>query len=558
MTRETTVAAFNRPGMARTRALIKAMGYDSEDIRRPRIGVANSWSETSPGHSHLRGVAEAVKAGIWQAGGTPFEFGGFGQCPMDVGRAGMRYDTPTRDVIAADVETCAQIHSFDGLVLISSCDKNVPGHLLAAARLNLPAILVPGGPMLAGRHQGKDVIITDLDAETWACGVGHPHLAPEDLAEFEEAVCPTAGSCALLGTANTMQCLAEAAGLALPGSATAPAVSAQRLWFAKQAGRRIVGLVQEDLRPSQILTRASLENMIRVLHAIGGSTNAVLHILALAQELDLGAEITLETIAKLSTEVDCIVNVRPSGTYTMADFDEAGGVPAVMKTLGGCLSLDSLTITGRTLEETLRSAGVRRPEVIRSLDQPVFRGGLVILRGSLATSAVVRPSVVPKEMMSHTGPARTFDSMEDCLQSLETGHVQPGDVIVLRYEGPRGGPGLTEVFKVLGYMGALGLDKSCALVTDGKISGFAKGPFICQVSPEAALGGPIALVKDGDQIEVDIPDRRLNLLVAAEELQARRDTWTCPRPRVDRGFLSLYARLAEPAERGAGLPVRLS
>ena len=558
MTRETTVAAFNRPGMARTRALIKAMGYDSEDIRRPRIGVANSWSETSPGHSHLRGVAEAVKAGIWQAGGTPFEFGGFGQCPMDVGRAGMRYDTQTRDVIAADVETCAQIHSFDGLVLISSCDKNVPGHLLAAARLNLPAILVPGGPMLAGRYQGKDVIITDLDAETWACGVGHPHLASGDLAEFEEAVCPTAGSCALLGTANTMQCLAEAAGLALPGSATAPAVSAQRLWFAKQAGRRIVGLVQEDLRPSQILTRASLENMIRVLHAIGGSTNAVLHILALAQELDLGAEITLETIAKLSTEVDCIVNVRPSGTYTMADFDEAGGVPAVMKILGGCLSLDSLTVTGRTLEETLRSAAVRRPEVIRSLDQPVFRGGLVILRGSLATSAVVRPSVVPKEMMRHTGPARTFDSMEDCLQGLETGHVQPGEVIVLRYEGPRGGPGLTEVFKVLGYMGALGLDKSCALVTDGKISGFAKGPFICQVSPEAALGGPIALVKDGDQIEVDIPDRRLNLVVPAEELRARRDTWTRPRPRVDRGFLTLYARLAEPAERGAGLPVRLS
>ena len=557
MTRETTVAAFNRPGMARTRALIKAMGYDSEDIRRPRIGVANSWSETSPGHSHLRGVAEAVKAGIWQAGGTPFEFGGFGQCPMDVGRAGMRYDTPTRDVIAADVETCAQIHSFDGLVLISSCDKNVPGHLLAAARLNLPAILVPGGPMLAGRYQGKDVIITDLDAETWACGVGHPHLASGDLAEFEEAVCPTAGSCALLGTANTMQCLAEAAGLALPGSATAPAVSAQRLWFAKQAGRRIVGLVQEDLRPSQILTRASLENMIRVLHAIGGSTNAVLHILALAQELDLGAGITLETIAKLSTEVDCIVNVRPSGTYTMADFDEAGGVPAVMKILGGCLSLDSLTVTGRTLEETLRSAAVRRPEVIRSLDQPVFRGGLVILRGSLATSAVVLPSVVPKEMMRHTGPARTFDSMEDCLQGLETGHVQPGEVIVLRYEGPRGGPWLTEVFKVLGYMGALGLDKSCALVTDGKISGFAKGPFICQVSPEAALGGPIALVKDGDQIEVDIPDRRLNLVVPAEELRARRDTWTCPRPRVDRGFLSLYARLAEPAERGAGLPVRL-
>ncbi|HSB78068.1 MAG TPA: dihydroxy-acid dehydratase [Candidatus Methylomirabilis sp.] len=558
MSRETSVEAFNRPGMARTRALIKAMGYDGEDIRRPRIGVANTWSETSPGHSHLRGVAEAVKAGIWQAGGTPFEFGGFGQCPMDVGRSGMRYDTPTRDVIAAEVETCAQIHSFDGLVLISSCDKNVPGHLLAAARLNLPAMLVTGGPMLAGRHQGKDVIITDLDAETWACGVGRPHLPPEVLTEFEEAVCPTAGSCALLGTANTMQCLAEAGGMALPGSATAPAVSAQRLWFARQSGRRIVGLVQEDLRPGQILTRAALENMIRVLHAIGGSTNAVLHILALAQELDLGDEITLETIAKLSTDVDCIVNVRPSGTFTMADFHEAGGVPAVMKVLAGCLNLGCRTVTGGTVDENLRAALVRRPEVIRALDQPVFRGGLVILRGSLATSAVVRPSVVPKEMMKHTGPARTFDSMEECLHALETGRVNAGEVIVLRYEGPRGGPGLTEVFKVLGFMGALGLDKSCALVTDGKISGFAKGPFICQVSPEAALGGPMALAKDGDQIEVDIPGRRLNLLVSAEELETRRAVWTCPRPRVDRGFLSLYARLAEPAERGAGLPVRLS
>ena len=558
MDRETTVTAFNRPGMARTRALIKAMGYDSEDIRRPRIGVANSWSETSPGHSHLRGVADGVKAGVWQAGGTPFEFGGFGQCPMDVGRSGMRYDTPTRDVIAAEVETCAQIHSFDGLVLISSCDKNVPGHLLAAARLNLPAILVTGGPMLAGRHQGKDVIITDLDAETWACGVGRPRLSPEALAEFEDAVCPTAGSCALLGTANTMQCLAEAAGLALPGSATAPAVSAQRLWFAKQAGRRIVGLVQEDLRPSRILTRDALENMIRVLHAIGGSTNAVLHILALAQELDLGGEITLETIAKLSSEVDCIVNVRPSGTYTMADFDEAGGVPAVMRVLGERLNRDCLTVTGTALEDTLRAAAVRRSDVIRPVDQPVFRGGLVILRGSLATSAVVRPSVVPQEMMTHTGPARTFDSLEDCLQGLETGRVCAGEDIVLRYEGPRGGPGLTEVFKVLGYLGALGLDRSCALVTDGKISGFAKGPFICQVSPEAALGGPIALVQEGDEIEVDIPRQRLNLLVPPEVLKTRRRAWTCPRPRVDRGFLSLYARLAEPAERGAGLPVRWS
>ena len=558
MVRETMAAALNQPGMARSRALIKAMGYDAEDLRRPRIGVANSWSETSPGHSHLRAVAEAVKAGIWQAGGTPYEFGGFAQCPVDVGRSGIRYDTPTRDIIAAEVETCAEIHCFDGLVLISSCDKNVPGHLLAAARLNLPAILVPGGPMLAGRYRGREVVTTDLDAETWACGLGRPRLTSEALSELEDAACPTAGSCALLGTANTMQCLAEAVGLALPGSATPPAVSARRLWFAKQAGRRIVDLVQEDVRPSHILTRAALENMIRVLHAIGGSTNAVLHILALAQELDLGDSITLETVEKLSTEVDCIVAVRPSGSYSMEDFDEAGGIPAVMKLLGNRLHPGCRTVTGATVEENLRDARVRRPEVIRSLDQPVFRGGLAILRGSLATSAVVRPTVVPEQMMVHTGPARTFDSLEACLQGLEAGTVQPGEVIVLRYEGPRGGPGLTEVFKVLGYMGALGLDRSCALVTDGKISGFAKGPFACQVSPEAALGGPIALVRDGDRIEVDIPGRRINLLVPVEELEARRRAWTCPAPRVARGFLSLYARLAEPAERGAGLPVRLA
>ena len=558
MERERMVKVLNEPGMARARALIKAMGYDSEDLRRPRIGVANTYSETSPGHSHLRAVAEAVKAGIWQAGGTPCEFGGFGMCPVNVGSAGMRYDTPTRDIIAAEVETCTELHSFDGLVLISSCDKNVPGHLLAAARLNLPAILVPGGPMLAGRLQGRDTIITDLDAETWACGVGKPRLSPEAMAELEDTVCPTAGACALLGTANTMQCLAEAVGLALPGSATAPAVSAQRLWFAKQAGRRIVELVRDDLRPGAIMTRAGLENMIRVLHAIGGSTNAVVHTLALAQELGLAGGITLETVEKLSNEVHCIVNVKPSGTYTMTDFDEAGGVPAVMRVLEGRLHLGCRTVTGATVGENLRTARVRRPEVIRGLDQPVFRGGLAILRGSLATSAVVRPTVVPEQMMKHTGPARTFDSMEACLESLEADQVKAGEVIVLRYEGPRGGPGLTEVFKVLGYMGALGLDKTCALVTDGKISGFAKGPFICQVSPEAALGGPIALVRDGDRIEVDIPGRHLNLLVPADELDARRRAWTPPPPRITRGFLTLYARLAEPAERGAGLPLRLA
>jgi len=549
---------LNRPGMNRVRALIEAMGYDAEDLRRPRIGVHNTWSETSPGHIHLKGVTEAVKAGIWQAGGTPVEFGGFAQCPVDVGSGGMRYDTPTRDVIAAEVETCAQIHNFEGLVLISSCDKNVPGHLLAAARLDLPAILVPGGPMLSGRFRGRDVIITDLDAESWACGVGRSRLPGAELDELERAVCPTAGSCALLGTANTMQCLAEAAGLTLPGAATPPAPTARRLWIAKQSGRRIVELVAAGLRPSRILTAAALENMIRVLHAIGGSTNAVLHILALAQELDLGGRVTLETIARLSGEVDCIVDVRPSGSHSMEEFDEAGGIPAAMARIRPLLHADCLTVSGRSVGENLEGAAVRREEVIRPLDRPVFRGGLAILRGSLAGSALVRPTVVPEQMLAHRGPARVFDSLEACLAGLEAGRVQSGEVVVLRYEGSRGGPGLTEVFKVIGYLNALGLDKSCALVTDGKISGFAKGPFICQVSPEAALGGPIALVRDGDPIEVDIPGRRLDLLVPAEELATRRRAWRRPAPRVAKGLLSLYARLGEPPERGGGLPVRFA
>jgi dihydroxy-acid dehydratase len=444
------------------------------------------------------------------------------------------------------VETCAEIHCFDGLVLISSCDKNVPGHLLAAARLNLPAILVPGGPMLAGRYQGRDVVTTDLDAETWACGLGRGRLTPEGLAELGCRLSTPAP--APLGTANTMV-LSEAVGLALPGSATPVAVSARRLWFAKQAGRRIVGLVREDLRPSRILTRHALENMVRALHAIGGSTNAVLHILALAQELDLGDGITLETVEKLSAEVDCIVAVRPSGPYTMADFDEAGGMPAVMKVLGDRLHLGCCTVTGATVEENIRKAEVRRAEVIeRGAAGVSWRVGHPAQPGD---SAVVRHGR-PEQMMKHVGPARTFDHWRH-LAGVGERSRQAG-MSLSRIRANCGRPWLTGSQSP----GHLGLAwTSHALVTDGKISGFAKGPFICQVSPEAALGGPIALVRDGDPIAVDIPGRRLDLLVPGEELAARRQAWTPPPPRVSRGFLSLYARLAEPAERGAGLPVRL-
>lgn len=545
------------PENARTRALIKAMGYTTGDLTRPRIGVANSWGETSPGHVHLRGVAEAVKAGIWQAGGTPFEFGSFAQCPVAVGKHGIRYDTPTRDIVAAEVEASTWIHMFDALVMISSCDKNVPGHLLAAARLDIPVILVPGGPMQAGRFKGEDIVTTTLDAECWAYGVGKPRIPEEEIKVLEDAACPGAGSCALLGTANTMQCLTEALGLSLPGAGTALAVSAKRLWIAKESGRQIVKLVEKGITSSKIITPQSLINAIRVLHAIGGSTNAVIHLLAIAYEMGFDKEINLELFEKLGQETPCITAVRPSGPYTMGDFDEAGGIQAVMKKIEKFLDKEAGTVTGETLGDNLNKIVVKDSPVIRSLEQPVNRGGLAILRGNLATSAVVRPTVIPKEMLQHRGRAKVFNGQEEALEALQQNRVQPGDVVVVRYEGPRGGPGLTEVFKVIGYMNATGLETKCALVTDGKISGFAKGPFICQVSPEAAEGGPLAVVQDGDWLEIDIPGRKLNIQISEDDLNDRLRRWKPPAPRVTEGFLTVYARLANPAEKGAGINLRL-
>lgn len=545
------------PENARTRSLLKAMGYTTEDLTRPRIGIANSWGETSPGHVHLKSVAEAVKAGVWQAGGTPFEFSSFPMCPVAVGRHGIRYDTPTRDIIAAEVEASTWIHMFDALVMISSCDKNVPGHLLAAARLDLPVIVVPGGPMAAGRYKGEDIDTTTLDAECWAYGVGKPRISKEELDFLENSACPGAGSCALLGTANTMQCLAEALGLTLPGAGTAPAVSAKRLWLAKESGRQIVKLVERGITTSKMITRESLVNAIRMLHAIGGSTNAVIHLLAIGYEMGFDDYITLDLIEQCGQETPCIAAVRPSGPYTMEDFDEAGGIQAIMKKMELILNTDVLTVTGKTLGENLREISSCDSSVIRNLDNPVAEGGLAVLRGNLAKSAVVRPTVIAKEMMQHKGAARVFNSQEDAIEALRRKRIAPGDVVVVRHEGPKGGPGLTEVFKVIGYMRALGLETKCALVTDGKISGFARGPFVCQVSPEAAEGGPLAVVKDGDIIEIDIPNRGLNIQLSQRELRSRIARWKPPDPRVTEGFLTLYAKLANPAEKGAGINLRM-
>jgi dihydroxy-acid dehydratase len=411
--------------------------------------------------------------------------------------------------------------------------------------------------MDTGRYKGEDVVTTTLDAECWAYGVGKPRVSRKELQIMENSVCPGAGSCALLGTANTMQCLAEALGLALPGAGTALAVSAKRLWIAKESGRQIVKLLKRGITSSRLITKESLKNATHVLHAIGGSTNAVIHLMAIAYEMGFEDDINLELVERFGQETPCIAAVRPSGPYTMADFDEAGGIQTVMKRIEGVLNRQVMTVTGRTLGANLGRVSLKASPVIRDLKNPVAQGGLAVLRGNLARSAVVRPTVIAPEMMKHQGQAKVYDSQEEALKALQKNKVKPGDVVVVRYEGPKGGPGLTEVFKVIGYMNASGLETKCALVTDGKISGFAKGPFICQVSPEAAEGGPLAIVRDGDVIEIDIPNRKLNLRISGRELKKRLAKWKAPAPRVTDGFLTVYARLANPAEKGAGINLRL-
>lgn len=544
-----------KPEMARMRALSKAIGYDDIEMHRFRIGIQNTWSETAAGHMHLKQVTEAVRAGIWQAGGTPIEFGGYGGCPISLGMNGHRYDTPSRDIMAMDVETCVELHAFDGLVLISSCDKNVPAHLLAAARMNIPTIIVLGGPMASGRFHKKNVDMSDLDPSSWACETNPDSIDTAEVEQMTESLCPGPGSCALMGTANTMQCITEALGMALQGNATTVAGSSQLLRLAKQAGRRIVDLVDQDVRPSAIMTVKALENAIRILHAIGGGTNAIVHLLALSHELNLIESVNLSTIERLGGSTPCITPIKPSGPYHLDDLGEAGGISAVMRRLGTMLHSDQVGVSGLSVKEIQDRAQIKDDTIIRPLDNPVFKEGLYVLHGNLAESAIVRPTVIAPKMHITNGPARVFDSMENCLQALRDHRIKAGEVIVLRYEGPKGGPGLTDVFKVMGYLVSLDLHESCAVITDGKVSGFAKGPFICQVHPEAAEGGPLALVEDGDEIYIDLPKRLLQLRVDDDELAQRKSRWVAPPPRITKGLLTLYARYALPVVEGAGLPL---
>lgn len=532
------------------RSLLKATGLCDEEIGRPFIGVVNSFNELIPGHIHLDRIAQAVKAGIRSAGGVPFEFHTIGVCDgIAMGHSGMRYSLPSRELIEDSIEIMAQAHQLDGLVLIPTCDKIVPGHLMAAGRLDLPTIVVTGGPMLPGFACDRDLDLIDV-FEGWQAG-------GEQLEVLEEMACPGAGSCAGLFTANTMACLTEAMGMSLPGCATAHAVDARKVRLAKLSGMKIMELVERGITARQIVTQRSLDNAIRVDMAIGGSTNTVLHLPAIAAEF--GLDLDLDRFDLLSRETPHLVDLRPAGPHHILDLDRAGGIPAVMRRLSSRLHLDALTATGGTLKENLEAFKIVNPEafsrVISPLDAPVHpEGGIAILHGSLAPEgAVVKQTAVSASMLRHIGPAVVYDSEEDSMAGILRGDVRPGDVVVIRYEGPKGGPGMRETLAPTSAIAGAGLSESVALITDGRFSGGTRGPCIGHVSPEAAVGGPLALVRGGDMISIDIPSRRLDLLVDPGEIEERRRSWRAPEPKVMSGVLARYMRSVTSASRGSVL-----
>ena len=532
------------------RALLKATGLTDEEIVRPFIGVVNSFNEFIPGHIHLDKLAQAVKAGIRSAGGVPFEFQTIGVCDgIAMGHRGMRYSLPSRELIEDSIEIMAEAHQLDGLVMIPSCDKIVPGHIMAAGRLNLPTIVLTGGPMLPGYACDKELDLINV-FEGWQAG-------GDTLAVLEEMACPGAGSCAGLFTANTMACLTEALGLSLPGCATAHAVDALKTRLAKRSGMKIMELVEKGITARQIVTSASIDNAIRVDMAIGGSTNTVLHIPAIAAEF--GLDLSLERFDQLSKETPHLVNLRPGGPYHILDLDRAGGIQAVLCRLRSLLNLDVLTVTGKTLEEDLDAFKPINPianaKVIATLEAPVHpEGGIAILHGSLAPEgSVVKQTAVSKAMLRHSGPAVVYNSEEESMAGILGGGVKSGDIVIIRYEGPKGGPGMRETLAPTSAIAGAGLSESVALITDGRFSGGTRGPCIGHVSPEAAVGGPIALVRPGDMISIDIPGRKLDLLVDGEEMERRRREWRPPEVKITTGVLARYRNQVTSASKGSVL-----
>lgn len=536
------------------RALLKALGLTDEEISRPLVAVVNSANEIVPGHIHLDKIAAAVKAGIRMAGGTPLEFCTIGICDgLAMNHAGMKYSLASREVIADSVELELEAHQFDGAVMIPNCDKVVPGMLMAAARVNIPTIFTSGGPMLAGRlRDGREVDLISVFEGVGAAKTGA--ISADELLELEDSACPGCGSCAGLFTANTMNCLTEALGMALPGNGTVPGVYAARVRLAKQTGRQIMKLIEKNIRPTDIIGPDSLKNALAVDMAIGGSTNTVLHLPAIVAELDL--DFNLEMINEVSAVTPNLCKLSPSGSHHMEDLNLAGGVAAVMAELAkkGLVNSDVNTVSGR-LKDILAKAVNRNSEVIHKLEQPYdSTGGLAILWGNLAPEgSVVKAAAVAADMLVHSGPARVFASEESAFAAIMSNNINAGDVIVIRYEGPKGGPGMREMLTPTSAVSGMGLGGTVALITDGRFSGGTRGAAIGHISPEAAAGGPIALINEGDIVKIDIPGRKLNIDLSDEELARRRQSWREPKPRITRGYLARYAKNVTSAATGAVL-----
>ena len=537
---------------APARSLFNALGHTEEEMKRPMVGIVSSYNEIVPGHMNIDKIVEAVKLGVAMAGGTPVVFPAIAVCDgIAMGHVGMKYSLVTRDLIADSTECMATAHQFDALVMVPNCDKNVPGLLMAAARLNIPTIFVSGGPMLAGHVKGKKTSLSSMFEAVGAYSAGK--ITDDDLYEYECKTCPTCGSCSGMYTANSMNCLTEAIGMGLRGNGTIPAVYSERIKLAKHAGMKIMELIEKDIKPRDIMTKEAFHNALAVDMALGCSTNTMLHIPAIAHEA--GVELDLDVANEISNRTPNLCHLAPAGRHYMEELDEAGGIYAVMKELAdaGLIKTDLITCTGKTIAENIANAVNKDTEVIRPIDDPYTKdGGIAVLKGNIAPdSGVVKRSAVVPEMMKHSGPARVFDCEDDAIAAILGGKIVAGDVVVIRYEGPKGGPGMREMLNPTSAIAGMGLGSSVALITDGRFSGASRGASIGHVSPEAAVGGPIALIEEGDIIDIDIPANSLNVRLSDEELAARRAKWQPRQPRVTTGYLARYAKMVTSANRGA-------
>ena len=534
------------------RSLFNAMGFGPEDLKKPLIGICNSFNEVIPGHIHLREIADAAKLGVAAAGGTPMEFPAIGVCDgIAMGHTGMKFSLASRELIADSIEAVAMATGFDGLILIPNCDKVVPGMLMAAARLNIPAVVVSGGPMLAGKVDGRKRSLSSMFEAVGSYSAGT--MTEEQVREYEQKVCPTCGSCSGMYTANSMNCLTEALGMGLRGNGTIPAVYSDRIKLAKHAGMAVMEMLKKNIRPRDIMTKEAIINALTVDMALGCSTNSMLHLPAIAHEV--GFDFDIKFANEISEKTPNLCHLAPAGPTYMEDLNEAGGVYAVMKELDelGLLNRDCITVTGKTIGENIADAVNLNTDVIRTVDNPYSKtGGLAVLSGNLAPDgSVVKRSAVVPEMLVHEGPARVFDCEEDAIEAIKGGRIVAGDVVVIRYEGPKGGPGMREMLNPTSAIAGMGLGSSVALITDGRFSGASRGASIGHISPEAAVGGPIALVEEGDIISINIPEYKLELKISDEELAARKAKWQPREPKVNTGYLKRYASMVTSGNRGA-------